>query len=72
MNETFVIHATTNNSSANVGTQSAGEALKKARDMMGPDSSVTITDRDGNHYTVDELDDIVMSGDFAKPNSSRR
>ena len=70
MNDTFVVHATTGNSSANIGTQSAAEALQKSRDMIGPDSSITITDRDGNLYTVEELEAIVVSGDFAKPHSS--
>ena len=70
--ETYVVHATTHNSAMSVATQDATDALKRAREMEGPDSAVTITDRSGNCYTVAELEAIVLSGDHAKPASSDR
>ncbi len=72
MSETYVVHAKTRNSSISVATEDPIEALRKAREMEGPDSDITISDRGGNLYTVAELDAIVASGAFAKPSSAKR
>ncbi len=68
--ETYVIIAKTKSSSMSVGTQDPADALKRAREMEGPDSTVTIVDRDGNHHTVAELEANVLSGKYAKPASA--
>ena len=72
MTETYVIHAKTPNSMMSVATQSPFDALERAREMEGPNSYVTITDRDGNLHTVAELEANVLSGNYASPDSSRR
>ena len=38
--------------------------------MQGPDSTVKITDRNGNQHTVNELEANVLSGNYARPASS--
>ena len=60
VNETYVVNAKTKNSAMSIGTQDPMDALKRARDMEGPDSEVTISDRSGNVYTVAELEAIVL------------
>ncbi len=45
MIKTYVIFTKTNKSLMSVGTQDPADALKRAREMEGPDSSVTIVDR---------------------------
>jgi hypothetical protein len=72
VNETYVVNAKTKNSAMSIGTQDPLDALTRAREMMGPDSEVTITDRNGNVYTVAELEANVRSGAFAKPDSAGR
>ena len=68
--ETYVVHAKTANSSMSIATDDPFEALKHAREMQGPDSTVTITDRNGNQHTVNELEANVLSGNYARPASS--
>lgn len=70
MTETYVIHAKTPNSGMSVSTDDPFDALKRAREMEGPDSEVTITDRDGNKHTVAELEANVLSGKYARPASA--
>ncbi len=70
--ETYVVIAKTKGSSMSVGTQDPADALKRAREMMGPDSDVTIVDRSGNRYTVAELEANVISGSYSKPAASNR
>lgn len=50
-----------------VGTQDPLDALERAREMQGPGSTVTITDRHGNKHTIEELEAGIRSGRYAKP-----
>ena len=70
--ETYVVHAKTDGSTMSIATEDPAEALQHARDMQGRKFVVTITDRGGNVYTVEELEANVLSGDYAKPDTARR
>lgn len=70
MTETYVIHVKTLNSGMSIATEDPIDALKRALEMEGPNTAVTITDRDGNEHTVAELEANILSGEYAKPDSS--
>lgn len=70
--ETYVVHAKTDGSTMSIATESPEAALKHAREMQSPKCVITITDRGGNVYTVEEMEANVLSGVYAKPASSGR
>ena len=70
--ETYVIHAKTDGSTMSIATESPETALKHAREMKGPKCVVTISDRNGNVHTIEEMEANVLSGVYAKSATSER
>jgi hypothetical protein len=55
----YVVHAKTAQSAVSVGTPDAASALQHAREMLGPDSDIFITDQNGTVFSIDELEALI-------------